>query len=95
MIHSKFVIIYKFIIPEKQVTHTMNVCGVEAVPTISRHRQLALVRMGCGSSTKDGIEGIEYNREAGDVLSFRSEAKHEDKKYEKFPPALAWHNRRV
>ena len=44
--------------------------------------------MGCGSSTKDGIEGIEDNIEAGDVLSFRSEAKHEDKKYEKFSPPL-------
>ena len=87
MIHLKFVILYKLIIPEKQVTHTMNVCGVEAVPTISRHRQLELVRMGCGSSSEDSVEGIEDNREAGDVDSIMIEAKHEDTKDENFPTA--------
>ena len=65
----------------------MNVCGVEAMPTITRQRQLALVRMGCGSSSEDSVEGIEDNREAGDIDSIMIEAKHEDTKDENFPTA--------
>jgi hypothetical protein len=60
---------------------------VEAVPTISRHRQLELVRMGCGSSSEDSVEGIDDNRQASNVDSIMIEAKHENRKDENIPTA--------